>query len=321
VRALVRLPEAPELGLYEVGSAARVLAEEALGLEGARVRRLSSRLPRRLRERLPFPGCGPADLALGGVELFHRILPGTPRLARARSSIAVAELPPPGSAAEAAWSAELRSAAAVFVFCEDYRTRVAARFGIAAERIHAVPVGCEHWLRQLGTAPPRADPPRVLVLGSAAHDELRGVLARLSTRTRPIELCLARERGLREAELPALVASASALVHLVPEAGTAVTPLEALALGTPVVVPRLPAFVEALGEQAFWAEPLEAALEQALASALDPAAARARAGHARAFSWERSARAHLAVWQALLARRAAEPAELGRIPPKIPSSA
>jgi len=285
VRALVRLPEAPLIGLYEVGRARRALGEPALGLEGARVRRLQSRLPRRLR--------GPADLAFGGVDVFHRILPGTPRIARARTTIALAELPAQEHAAE------LARCSAVFVFCEDYRARVAARFGIPPERIQRVPVGCEHWARALQAPVPRADPPRVVALGAGDQAELRAAIAGLSTPARPLELVLARERGIQEAELPALIASASALVHLVPEAGTAVTPLEALALGTPVVVPRLPAFAEGLGEQAFWAEPLAEALEAALASARDPAAGRARVAHSRAFSWERSARAHLAVWQRL----------------------
>jgi hypothetical protein len=288
VRALVRLPEAPELGLYEVGRARRSVHASELGLQGARARRISSVLPRRLR--------GPADLAFGGVEIFHRILPGTPRVARARTSIALAELPAPGSAAERAWSAELRGAAAVFVFCEDYRARVAQRFGLPPERMHTVAVGCEHWARRLEAPLPRADPPRVVALGACDHAPLREALARLCTPARPIELVLARERGIGEAELPALVASASALVHLVADAGTAVTPLEALALGTPVVVPRLPAFVEALGSEACWAEPLAEALERALASARDPEARRARIARARAFSWERSAREHLEVW-------------------------
>jgi hypothetical protein len=282
VRALVRLPEAPEIGLYEVGRARRVVGEAALGLEGARVRRISSRLPRRLR--------GPADRAFGGVEIFHRILPGTPRVARARTTIALAELPPQECAGE------LARAAAIFVFCEDYRARVAGRFCIPPERIHRVPVGCEHWARALRSPRPRADPPRVVALGSAGCAELRTAVARLSSPARPIELVLARELGVPEAELPALIASASALVHLVPEAGTAVTPLEALALGTPVVVRRLPAFEEALAAQVFWAEPLEEALEAALASAADPEAKQRRVAHSQAFSWERSAREHLAVW-------------------------
>ncbi|MBK7642104.1 MAG: hypothetical protein IPJ19_03495 [Planctomycetes bacterium] len=296
VRALVRLPEAPEIGLYEVGRAPRVFAGEALGLEGARVRRLVSTLPRGLREGLPFPGCGPADRALGGVELFHRILPGTPRLERARTCIAIAELPARGSGRERAWAAELRAAAGVFVFCADYRERVAERFGVPLERIHQVPVGCEHWSRRLPAPIPRADPLQVIALDSGPHDVLRAAVEHLSSPGRRVELVLARELGLSESELPARVAAASALVHLDPGAGTAVTPLEALALGTPVVLPRAPAFEEALGEQAFWAEPLEDALEAALESARDPQASRARIGYSRAFSWENSARAHLAVW-------------------------
>ena len=293
VRALVRLPDAPELGLYEVGRAARSVPQADLGLEGARVRRLVSGWPRRLHERLPFAGCGAADEALGGVELFHRILPGTPRIARARTSLALPEWP----LAERA--EELRAASAVFVFCRDYRERAVQRLGLDPARVHQVAVGCEHWARALPRLPPRAHPPRIVALDAGPHTELRETVARLSTRSRPLEFVSAREAGAREADLPTLVASASALVHLVPEAGTAVTPLEALALGTPVVVRRLPAFEEALGEQVFWAEPLERALEEALASASDPAADRARVGHAQAFSWERSAREHLDVWRAV----------------------
>lgn len=310
VRALVRLEDRPELALYEVGRAARVLDERALGLAGAaRTQRLVSKSSRALLALHPAPTRRNADLALGGVELFHRILPGTPQLARARTSIALARWPAPGSPAERAWRRELAQAALVFVFSTEFEQRCRGELGVDPRRLARVPVGCEHWKRELAAPPARADPPRVLVLTSDqpahGHAAIRAAAAALCARGRRVELCFARETGAREEELPALVASASALVHLVPDAGTAVTPLEALALGTPVVLPRLPAFEEALGEQAFWCaegaleHALEHALEAALDSARDEQQCAARAARAAPFSWESSARAHAAAWNAL----------------------
>lgn len=115
-----------------------------------------------------------------------------------------------------------------------------------------------------------------------------------------------------EHALPQLVAGASVLVHLVPDALTPVTPLEALALGVPVVCPRLPAFEEALGDEAFYVDLAECrreprvladTLAAALSSRADAAACDRRTLHARAFTWDANARATLALWRQLAAQR------------------
>jgi glycosyltransferase involved in cell wall biosynthesis len=111
-----------------------------------------------------------------------------------------------------------------------------------------------------------------------------------------------------EAELPPLVGGAAALVQLEREAFTAVTPLEALAVGAAVVATRLPAFREVLGDEAEWValedgEPeLAAALARALDSASDPAARARRAALAAGHTWERTARLTAAAWGRILER-------------------
>ena len=102
VRALVRLEQRPELRLLEVGGGSRVMEGPPLGLAGAaRVRRLRSRLPRRTLDLLSRMGLG-ADRLLGGVDVFHRVFPERPVSTRAAVSLALAELPAPGSAQDKA---------------------------------------------------------------------------------------------------------------------------------------------------------------------------------------------------------------------------
>jgi glycosyltransferase involved in cell wall biosynthesis len=111
-----------------------------------------------------------------------------------------------------------------------------------------------------------------------------------------------------EASLPRRVASASVLVHLSEDEGTAVTPLEALALGVPVVASRIPAFAEALGDAGILVDDAESTREpevladailRAIESAGDAHAAARNTLVAREFNWERCARETLAVWRGL----------------------
>jgi glycosyltransferase involved in cell wall biosynthesis len=121
-------------------------------------------------------------------------------------------------------------------------------------------------------------------------------------------LRIVRQRSLPERELAALLARSSVLVHLVEDAGTPVTPLEAFSFGTPVVASRLPAFEEALDGQAelvqngdidHASDVLADAIERAIRSAADPVSCAARARLAADFTWERNARETVAAWGAI----------------------
>ncbi len=334
VRALVALDDRPDLRLFDVGRAPRDVDRRALGLPfgDPRVVQVTRRLPRRA---LPFLARSGFDAAriLGGVDVFHHVHPPGPPVRRARQVMALAELPARGSQAEHVLAERAKQMDALVVFCTDWRLRAAEQLGFPLARIHVTAVGCEHWRRTLAEISPPDDPPVVLVLGATrperyplavlrAFERLRErVPARLLLVGRPggaeEEFRAALERSPhvahvaritepRETDLPGLVARASVLVHLDPQAGTPVTPLEALRMGLPVVASRSPCFTEALQGVATLVEDAEvvrepdvlaAAIEREIASRSDGLAEAVRAAHARAWSWERCARETLAVWR------------------------
>ncbi len=347
VRALVHLDRAAagdlELRLFEVGGAVRSVPAAALGLEDASLpaarRRL--RVPRRIAE--PFLRAVGADRWAGGVDLFHRMHAGTPHLARARSILAISDLPKDGDPNFGARAAALQAEDFLLAFSDEARSSLIERFGIPADRIHRVPVGADHWMRDLaarGTAPPvRADPPLVLVLGALRlerhHDDIVDAFDRLVASGQPARLVLAGADGdggqhvrrrlafssarqhvewkpfASEADVAELVARASVLVHLAETEATAVTPLEALSAGTPVLVSDLPAFREALGDLARYVptplslrhrKALPDDLAASIADSRDVATeARRRALGAR-YTWAASAAAHAAIYHTLAAR-------------------
>ncbi len=123
------------------------------------------------------------------------------------------------------------------------------------------------------------------------------------------KLRVARARSLPEGELADLVARASVLVHLAEDVETAVTPLEAFSMGTPVVASRLQSLEEGLGglaelvlngEVDHDSRCLVEAIERAIRSASDPSACAARERHAAGFTWARNARETVAAWKAVL---------------------
>jgi glycosyltransferase involved in cell wall biosynthesis len=337
VRALVRLEDRPDLALFEVGTARAVMDERSLGLTigDPRVRRVKRRISRRLLRWLP-PQLGAADRVLGGVDVFHHVLLDVPRVARARQTLALSELPADGTPADERLRALLPSIDGVLVFTSAYQHALPARYGIQPARTHRVHVGCEHWRRELSEMPAREKPPLVLVLGalrsSRRHVAIlhafeillaRGIEATLlaigadGNATAEFRERLAaskaqahvmRFQSRAESDMPELVARASALVQLEDDAGTPVTPLEAFAVGVPVVASRLAAFEEALGGRAELVdndevvrEParLADALERAIAGASDENARTLRMQVAAQFTWERNARETLDVWRKL----------------------
>ena len=106
---------------------------------------------------------------------------------------------------------------------------------------------------------------------------------------------------VRDADLPALVQGALALVHPAVDEGFGLPPLEAMAAGTPVVAARAGSIPEVVGDAAILVDPLDAA---AWTEAIDLVAAdgerraaMAAAGRARAagFTWQRVAEQTVAV--------------------------
>ncbi|MCK6448535.1 MAG: glycosyltransferase [Planctomycetes bacterium] len=357
VRALARLDvhrgERPELALFDVGPGRAVLPEAAWALDGrAGVHRVRAAVPRKLVAATGALGFG-AERWLGGVDLFQRTFPDAPRLGRVPAIVPVFELPAPGSADERVLARALARDGHALVASAWSRAEVVRRFGLVLERVHAVPIGCEHWLRDLGRElesagsaksadtrgpPERAGPARIVVLGALARRRAPLAivaacerLAREGGAALELELVFAGRAGdaaaefaaaraasslgprlswresPAEHELPALVGGSTLLVHLNHEECTAVTPLEALALGVGVVATRLEPFVEALGEHAtFVARDVdEPALARAIAAELERATPRdraARRAHAAAYTWERHARAVVGVWEHVLGR-------------------
>jgi glycosyltransferase involved in cell wall biosynthesis len=116
-----------------------------------------------------------------------------------------------------------------------------------------------------------------------------------------------------EADLPALYSGATALVYPSTYEGFGLPPLEAMACGTPVVTSACASLPEVVGDAALHADPRDADdLAAALRRIVDDGALRAdlsRRGLARsrAFSWERTARETLRVYDAVLGAPAAAP--------------
>ena len=344
VRALVRLETPPHLRLFDVGPGPRTLPEAALGLEtDARIRRLRLSLPRRV-----LTACSwalDARRMLGGVELFHRVFPAQPPVRGGSQVLALSEVPRHRSAAEESLLTCLEDSRGaggasrigdVIVMSRHARDLAREQLGLEADRIHLVPVGCDHWVRDVPPLAQPPGPPTLLVLGATdrrrRHAAILAAFNLLRARDMEARLVFSGRRGdaagevaaaissspwrheitwhdaPREADMPGRVAEAAVLIHLSDDEHTPVTPLEACAAGVAVVASALPAFGEALGNEAALLpceappEAIAEALTGALASAQDPAARARRIQLASAYTWEQCARATQTVWKRILAR-------------------
>lgn len=336
MRALVRRDDAPALRLVESGRNGAPLPDAMLGLDAA------LRAPTRHRSRLParalrWLGRGADDVA-GGVDVFQRVRLDGPPVRRALDCLALSELPLAGPARDRVQRAVDR-ADGLLVFSQAAAERARGLYGQAPERVQVVPVGCEHWLRELDGDVEPAAPGEVLVLGAprpvrghalilSAVERLRagGLELRLRCVGRPPEPGSALARALgdehpalvwqdpagdpAERDLPRSVARASLLVHLAADELSAVTPLEACACGLPVVVSDLPAFAEALGAEGRRVpvglddvDVLADAMAAAVAERGDASAVARRQALAARWSWDAAARATSRAWVRLLAAR------------------
>jgi len=188
-------------------------------------------------------------------------------------------------------------------------------------RLHDYPAATDAELAALGTGPRF-----VLHLGGATERKnlagLAGAWALLAAERPDLHLVLcgpsdlrrtALFEGLPRCRMPGHV-DVGTRVGLMRRAAVVVVPsvyegfglpaIEAMALGTPVVAVRRGALPEVCGEHASLVEPDPGAIAEGLAAALDDpgntaSITRARA-HAAQFTWERAARAHLALYRAVL---------------------
>jgi len=205
-----------------------------------------------------------------------------------------------------------RGADAVVCVSETTRRDAMARWGVRSDRIVVAPHGpgqeprlvaavrAEHFL-YVGDDEPRKNL-SLLLDAYARYREAAG------PRALPLVLAgraAAHAPGVRcepDPELAKLLNGTAALVHPALHEGFGLTPLEAMSAGVPVIAARSPGLAETVGDAAELVDPYDAdglalALERI---ATDPArrAELAAAGRERAaqFSWQASARAHIAAY-------------------------
>jgi glycosyltransferase involved in cell wall biosynthesis len=205
-----------------------------------------------------------------------------------------------------------RGAQAVVAVSQTTRRDARARWGLDDDKIVVAlhgpgqqprllaAVRAEHFL-YVGDDEPRKN----LALLLDAHARYR---TRTGTDALPLVLAgraTARQPGVRcepDPDLVELFGGAAALVHPSLHEGFGLTPLEAMFAGVPVLAARSPGITETCGDAVEYFDPYDA---QALARELeriatDPAAREELARHGRTraqgFSWQASARAHIAAY-------------------------
>lgn len=171
-----------------------------------------------------------------------------------------------------------------------HRVDLLARAALALPDAHLVHVG----------APVCAD--------AVVTESLRTASRQLAAQGRYVQRDAVDDNTLR-----GLYSQADVVVHPSLAEGFGLPPLEALACGARVIASDLAPLREVLAEHARYVEPTADALTRELAACWDGQAVRderflpreARLAHAASFSWERTARDTLAVYEAALGRPAA----------------
>lgn len=187
---------------------------------------------------------------------------------------------------------------------------------LAARSAAAVPPPAGRYLLYVGNAYPHKDVETLLAAVAMlralpefgdvrllwiGQDDFFSKRVRASDAWRKLGEVAAWLGAVGDAELAAAYRGAQALVTATRAEGFGLTPLEALAFGTPAVVTDIPVHREVLGAAARYAPPGNAAgLAAAIAATLRDPQARAVAAPSR-FSWHRMAEQTLTVYAAALA--------------------
>jgi glycosyltransferase involved in cell wall biosynthesis len=338
VRALLGLPERPEVFLYAAGPERPADAEPLLA--AADRARLSS-VPRLwLRLRMPllmawdrvtvahFPGTLlPLGLPCPAVTTFYDL-----------AALHYPELYDPSELGhyEALIPSAARRSAAIIAISECTKRDLVERMGVPETKVHVTPLGVDARFRPVPDADEVVrdryclDPPYVLACVGSGHPRknLRGVVEAFSRLASPdtalaivgtaerdpaaqlaVEASPARDRIVRlghvpEADLPAIYSAAAVFCFPSLYEGFGLPVLEAMACGTPVIGAGTSSLPEVGGDVAVYIDPTDPeALAAALGELLGDEARRRDLGArgvawARRFTWERTATLTLRAYQA-----------------------
>jgi len=284
----------------------------------------------KLSHRLPLP------------DLFHSLSLAYPAPAGRPAVYTIHDLPParfPDEGRLPRWAKEAAQAAAGVVTPSEFaKTELMTLLGLLEERVHVVPNGYEQGVFHLGV--PAADPAMLAALGihgpfllySGGFTRRKNVRALLEAwaqlalsfpdlslvlagPTEPLAAVIAESLAPRvilagyldRAALPRVLKAATALVYPSIYEGFGLPPLEAMALGVPVVAVRAGAVPEVAGDCAVLApdgtpESLAAAMRTLLEdSALAASLRRRGPAQAGRFSWEDHAAQVLQIYGSVAA--------------------